>query len=159
MAEEASKDSKGKGKAPAEEDKMDPADVAKMLRALGLTADNLPGAIVGGKKQKDMSSYKFWQTQPVPSFGNSDSIRFACFIDFCLDDAKQTVEAEGPIKEVDIEKVPKNPPGIPDLYEWCTMDLTNDEQVDEVYDLLSNHYVEDDEAMFRFNYSKTFFNW
>jgi hypothetical protein len=70
MAEESSKDCKGKGKAPAEEDKIDSADVAKMLKALGLTADSLPGAIVGGKKQKDMSSYKFWQTQPVPSFGN-----------------------------------------------------------------------------------------
>ena len=70
MADEAPQDSKGKGKAPASgNDKMDPADVSKMLRALGLTSENLPGAIVGGKKQKDMESYKFWQTQPVPTFG------------------------------------------------------------------------------------------
>ena len=24
---------------------------------------------VSGKNQKDMASYKFWQTQPVPRFG------------------------------------------------------------------------------------------
>ena len=23
---------------------------------------------IGGKNQKNMASYKFWQTQPVPSF-------------------------------------------------------------------------------------------
>ena len=72
MSGEAPQDSKGKGKAPADgSEKMDPADVAKMLQALGLTSENLPGAIVGGKKQKDMSSYKFWQTQPVPTFGTT----------------------------------------------------------------------------------------
>jgi hypothetical protein len=70
MADKVPQDSKGKGKAPADDsDKMDPADVSKMLRALGLTSESLPGAIVGGKKQKDMESYKFWQTQPVPTFG------------------------------------------------------------------------------------------
>jgi hypothetical protein len=70
MADDAPQDSKGKGKAPADDkEKMDPADVAKMLRALGLTSENLPGAIVGGKKQKEMNNYKFWQTQPVPTFG------------------------------------------------------------------------------------------
>lgn len=61
-------------------------------------------------------------------------------------------------------------------FEWVTMDLTEEKQVrtfpffglililiviksEEVYELLSNHYVEDDEAMFRFNYSVSFLNW
>ena len=39
------------------------------------------------------------------------------------------------------------------------LDSDSDAHIDEVYDLLSHHYVEDNEAMFRFNYSKTFFNW
>lgn len=29
------------------------------------------GQSVSGKNQKDMASYKFWQTQPVPRFGQS----------------------------------------------------------------------------------------
>lgn len=32
-------------------------------------------------------------------------------------------------------------------------------QLQEVYELLMEHYVEDAEAMFRFNYSISFFNW
>ena len=32
-------------------------------------------------------------------------------------------------------------------------------QLEEVYELLTGHYVEDDEAMFRFNYSVSFLNW
>lgn len=39
------------------------------------------------------------------------------------------------------------------------MDLENETELREVYDLLENHYVEDDEAMFRFNYSFSFLNW
>lgn len=32
-------------------------------------------------------------------------------------------------------------------------------QLEEVWQLLNGHYVEDDEAMFRFNYSVSFLNW
>ena len=32
-------------------------------------------------------------------------------------------------------------------------------QVEEVYELLTGHYVEDEGAMFRFNYSVSFLNW
>lgn len=37
--------------------------------------------------------------------------------------------------------------------------VTDVSQLEEVYELLSGHYVEDDEAMFRFNYSVSFLNW
>lgn len=40
------------------------------------------------------------------------------------------------------------------LHVWLTA-----EQLEEVYELLTGHYVEDDEAMFRFNYSVSFLNW
>lgn len=39
------------------------------------------------------------------------------------------------------------------------MDLNDEKQVNEVYELLTNHYVEDNDAMFRFNYSASFINW
>lgn len=32
-------------------------------------------------------------------------------------------------------------------------------QLEEVYNLLTYHYVEDEEALFRFNYSVSFLNW
>jgi hypothetical protein len=72
MADDTPSSSKGKGKAPADaDDKVNPEDLQKVLRAMGLNADSLPGAIIGGKKQKEMDSYRFWKTQPVQSFGKS----------------------------------------------------------------------------------------
>jgi glycylpeptide N-tetradecanoyltransferase len=44
-------------------------------------------------------------------------------------------------------------------FEWVTMDLEDEAQLDEVYDLLTNHYVEDKDATFRFRYSPSFLNW
>ncbi|KAH6672284.1 acyl-CoA N-acyltransferase [Halenospora varia] len=102
----------------------------------------LSGLASSGKNVKDMASYKFWQTQPVPR----------------LDD-KTKVEKEGPFKEIDLELVRKEPYPMADGFEWVTMDLTSDAELKEVFELLYGHYVEDDEAMFRFNYSKSFLKW
>ncbi|KAF2664982.1 N-myristoyl transferase [Microthyrium microscopicum] len=125
-------------------DTADPKEVAAMLKKLGITPDKNPGII--GKGQKDMKDYAFWKSQPVPSF----------------DEVKEQVAKakEGPIKEIDKDQVPKEPVPMPDdRFAWVTMDLTKENETKEVYDLLSNHYVEDDEAMFRFNYSENFLHW
>jgi glycylpeptide N-tetradecanoyltransferase len=110
------------------------------LKKLSLE-DIMTGLAANGKNAKDMASYKFWQTQPVPKFGEKAEIE------------------EGPFKIVDLEKVPKEPGPLVDGFEWVTMDLTNDEEIKEVFDLLYGHYVEDNEAMFRFNYSVSFLRW
>ncbi|TVY37773.1 Glycylpeptide N-tetradecanoyltransferase [Lachnellula occidentalis] len=105
--------------------------------------DIMTGLASSGKNVKDMGAYKFWSTQPVPR----------------LDD-KSKIKVEGPIKEVDPALVRKDAyPLSMDGFEWVTMDLTSDAELQEVYDLLYGHYVEDDEAMFRFNYSKSFLKW
>ncbi|KAK2741215.1 glycylpeptide N-tetradecanoyltransferase [Myotisia sp. PD_48] len=101
----------------------------------------LAGLALNPKNQKDMASYKFWQTQPVIRFDDQGDI------------------VDGPIKEVDIEKVPKTPGPLVDGFEWVTLNLDDEKEVEELYELLSLHYVEDDSAMFRFNYSKEFLNW
>lgn len=89
-----------------------------------------------------MASYKFWSTQPVTRF----------------DDASKQ-EEEGPIKQIDIDRVSAEPSPLVEGFEWVTMDLTDAKQLEEVYDLLTYHYVEDEEAMFRFNYSSSFLHW
>jgi glycylpeptide N-tetradecanoyltransferase len=104
--------------------------------------DIMTGLASSGKNAKDMANYKFWQTQPVPKFGES------------LDEIE-----EGPIKVYGVEVVSKDPPGLLEGFEWVTMDLTKDEELQELYQLLYGHYVEDDEAMFRFNYSISFLRW
>jgi glycylpeptide N-tetradecanoyltransferase len=114
----------------------------EMLKKMEIS-DLLTGMSIGGKNQKDMASYKFWQTQPVPRF----------------DDKADTPEPDGPFKIVDPEHVPKEPDPLVEGFEWCELDLTKDDELQEVYELLTYHYVEDDKAMFRFNYSRPFLNW
>ncbi|KAJ5675604.1 Glycylpeptide N-tetradecanoyltransferase [Penicillium macrosclerotiorum] len=110
-------------------------DIAQLLTGLSLG---------GGKNQKDMASYKFWQTQPVPRFD---------------DQANPTPVTQGPIKLINPEEVPKTPGPLVDGFEWCTLDLTDPNELKELYELLNNHYVEDDNAMFRFAYSQSFLHW
>lgn len=109
----------------------------------GLSLEEIvTGLSAGGSNAKDMASYKFWQTQPVPK----------------LDDRKDHIE-EGPFKIIDPEKVPKEPPPLTEGFEWVTMDITREEELKEVFELLDGHYVEDESAMFRFNYSASFLKW
>lgn len=119
---------------------MDKDKAAEALRKMDI-AELLTGLAVGGKNQKDMASYKFWQTQPVPRFDEAAN------------------DAGGPIKIIDPEKVSKTPDTLIEGFEWATLDLTNDDELQELWDLLTYHYVEDDNAMFRFRYSKSFLHW
>jgi len=121
---------------------MDKGKAAEALHNLDI-AELLTGLSVGGKNPKDMASYKFWQTQPVQRFDE--------------DFSKEV--AEGPIKVIDPEKVSKEPDRLLEGFEWTTLDLTNQEELQELWDLLTNHYVEDDNAMFRFRYSQSFLHW
>ncbi|KAF2709506.1 N-myristoyl transferase [Pleomassaria siparia CBS 279.74] len=115
-----------------------------MVRKLNVN-EMLTGLAPQAKNAKDMGSHEFWKTQPVLSFEDMAS-------------GKDTI-VDGPIKEIDIEKVDKNPSPMYPGFEWVTMDLEDEAQLDEVYELLTNHYVEDREAMFRFRYSPSFLNW
>lgn len=118
-----------------------PEQTADLLKNLNLQ-DIMTGLASGGKNVKEMGAYRFWQTQPVPRF----------------DEEGKSFE-EGPIKIQMVDQIAKEPPPMATGYEWVTMDLTNDEEIKEVYELLNGHYVEDDEAMFRFNYSPSFLRW
>jgi glycylpeptide N-tetradecanoyltransferase len=46
-----------------------------------------------------------------------------------------------------------------DHFEWCICDLQVDRDLTQVFDLLRQNYVEDDDAMFRFCYSRDFIQW
>lgn len=116
----------------------------QMIRKLNIN-EMLTGLTPQGKNAKDMGSHAFWKTQPVPSFEEMT--------------ADKSKIVDGPIKESDMEKVDKNPSQMYPGFKWVTMDLEDDKELEEVYDLLTNHYVEDQEAMFRFRYSSSFLNW
>lgn len=117
-------------------------DLEQMIKNLSMN-EMLTG-MAPPKNTKDMATHAFWKTQPVPSFdemANKDKIK------------------DGPIKEIKMEEVDKNPSPMYPGFEWVTMDLEDEKQLDEVYELLTNHYVEDKDATFRFKYSPSFLNW
>jgi glycylpeptide N-tetradecanoyltransferase len=118
-------------------------DMQEMMRKLNIN-EMLTGLAPGGKNTKDMATHAFWKTQPVPSFDEMAN--------------KEKIQ-DGPIKEIKQEEVDKNPSPMYPGFEWVTMDLEDEKQLEEVYDLLTNHYVEDKDATFRFRYSPSFLNW
>ncbi|KAK7322491.1 hypothetical protein VNO77_25872 [Canavalia gladiata] len=88
--------------------------------------------------------HKFWETQPVGQFK----------------DIGDPSLPEGPIEPpTPLFEVKQEPYNLPNHYEWITCDINSEEMCNEVYTLLANNYVEDNENMFRFNYSKEFLRW
>lgn len=99
------------------------------------------GAELNEAQKKQMKDHKFWKTQPVPDYD-------------------EQIIQEGPIDK------PKTPADIPDTpfplikdFEWCDVNLDDDKELDELYSLLYENYVEDEDATFRFKYSHEFFKW
>lgn len=113
-------------------------DIREALGALLLDDD--------GSKPKER--YAFWETQPVAQFHESGGSIVADQVE------------EGPIDvPKKVEDVRNEPLPLPSSFEWCTCDILDESQLKEVYQLLSAHYVEDDENMFRFAYSPEFLRW
>jgi len=89
--------------------------------------------------------HEFWDNQPVPKMKD----------EVVLPDS----EYDKPIEVKTLEEVSTTPYTLPPQYEWCNLDLMDDNVANEVYDLLVQNYVEDDDAMFRFDYSVPFLRW
>lgn len=122
----------------------DEAATIDQLKKLSLQ-EIMTGLAASGKNVKDMASYKFWQTQPVPKFGE--------------DERAAAQLPDGPFVVQTVDDVPKDAPKMIEGFEWCTPNLEDPKEITEVYELLNGHYVEDDEAMFRFKYSVSVLKW
>jgi len=86
--------------------------------------------------------HPFWDTQPVPNLGAAD------FQD-C-----------GPIDELKTpEEVRDDPYPLPEQFQWEALDVDILDVAKEIYTLLTENYVEDDDCMFRFDYSVDFLRW
>ncbi|XP_070072068.1 glycylpeptide N-tetradecanoyltransferase-like [Drosophila takahashii] len=85
--------------------------------------------------------FAFWSTQPVTK----------------LDEQVTTNECIEPNKEV--SEIRAEPYTLPGGFKWVTLDLTDANDLKELYTLLNENYVEDDDAMFRFDYQPEFLKW
>jgi glycylpeptide N-tetradecanoyltransferase len=65
---------------------------------------------------------------------------------------------EGPIApDKPLSEIRSDPYSMPKGFVWSNVDVSAD--IQELYTLLSNNYVEDDDALFRFDYSADFLQW
>jgi len=86
--------------------------------------------------------YEFWKDQPVPQFADTIEVK------------NEAIREAIPVSEVQKDPYPLNK-----VLEWCTVDIFDTAQMDELYDLLNKNYVEDSGCTFRFDYSREFLKW
>jgi len=87
-------------------------------------------------------TYEFWSTQPVPK------------IDEQIAEGNEAIEANRPHDDLRHE-----PYTLPAGFQWDTLNLEEPLVLKELYTLLNENYVEDDDNMFRFDYSREFLRW
>lgn len=128
--------------------KVNMKNLQEVLRMMTLERD----ATLEGQKNrgvtasvKEIKDHKFWKTQPVMKSNEAVPI---------------TPADEGPIQpNAPPEKVSQQPYPLPKDFEWVTVDIDDEGELKEVYELLTANYVEDDDASLRFNYSADFLHW
>lgn len=76
---------------------------------------------------------------------------------FCSDEEVTVSEAIEPDKEP--SEIRKEPYTLPEGFKWDTLNLQDPLVLKELYNLLNENYVEDDDAMFRFDYQPEFLQW
>merc|ERR1719506_3321592 len=82
------------------------------------------------RRQAGERPHLFWDTQPVPSMGSENF---------------QAADS-GPIDPIKTpEDVRDQPYALPDAFEWSSCDVMHDEEIMEIYTLLNENYVEDDD--------------
>ncbi|GFO46427.1 glycylpeptide n-tetradecanoyltransferase [Plakobranchus ocellatus] len=111
--------------------------IQSALELLTMPQGAAPKSIDEAKKKK----YQFWETQPVPKFDEDITVN----------------------EEIELDKAPteirQEPLSLPRLFMWDTLDISEPLVLKELYTLLNENYVEDDDNMFRFDYSPEFLQW
>lgn len=100
--------------------------------------------------------HKFWMTQPVPGSQYQSLVQES---QTQSSDINLQILESGPIETKSLSEIKKDSYKLPDSYKWVTLDMTNDQDIDDIFILLAEHYVEDSDNMFRFCYSRDFLKW
>jgi glycylpeptide N-tetradecanoyltransferase len=80
-------------------------------------------------------------------------------LDFVSPTADEVADC-GPIdSKKTVKDVRQSPHPLPSGFEWSDVNVSDEGQLRELYTLLSENYVEDDDNMFRFDYSAEFLRW
>jgi len=72
----------------------------------------------------------------------------------------EEVKEDGPIEaDTPYDQIQKDPYPLPSSFTWCSVNIEDKKELTELYTLLTENYVEDDDALFRFDYSSEFLKW
>ena len=91
--------------------------------------------------QEAVELHMFWSQQPVSRTGESATTQG--YID----------------QSIPVTEPPAEPGKLPDGFTWSTIDITDDKLLQEVFNFLAQHYVEDDDHRFRFLLSPALLRW
>ncbi|CAH8834368.1 unnamed protein product [Trichobilharzia szidati] len=115
----------------------------KLLKQLTnvMLVSGTSGSSSGTIEKRTKNDFRFWRTQPVP-------------------DLTEEITDNGPIEpDTKHEDIRSQPYTLPEGFYWCEVSLDDENELQELYDLLYENYVEDDDHLFRFDYSKQFLQW
>lgn len=115
----------------------------ELRRLLSLRATLNRNAPKTDDELKGKDEWKFWETQPVPKLGSVIPVG-----------TNEPIQANKTVDEIK-----QDPFSLPDGFKWDDIDLNSDAELLELYTLLNENYVEDDDNMFRFDYSPGFLKW
>ncbi|KAF7493875.1 Glycylpeptide N-tetradecanoyltransferase 1 [Sarcoptes scabiei] len=116
-------------------------DLLKLKTAtLGTNNEQQPKSREDAMRKK----FEFWTTQPVPKLTENDPV----------DGQNEPIHPP-----MDPNQISQQSLTLPDSFCWVVLNIDNEDELNELYTLLYENYVEDDDNMFRFNYSPEFLRW
>lgn len=104
---------------------------------------SMPQGAPKSLEEANKKRYQFWETQPVPKL--SEKIE---------ENVNECIETDKLPEDIRQESY-----SLPEGFRWDTLDINKPDILRELYVLLSENYVEDDDNMFRFDYSPEFLQW
>jgi len=121
------------------------------------------GGSVNGNGE-DRKRHAFWDTQPmiVPNEGSSDNsnINPTPNNPTTPNTNSQPPKLHAPIiPDKSPSAIRQTPYNMPKGFEWSSLDINSPTDRSQIYELLANNYVEDDDCLFRFDYSTDFLTW
>jgi glycylpeptide N-tetradecanoyltransferase len=133
------------GPSPEETKATQLADARERLENL-VVGTRVESASAEARVSSKVPTHAFWSTQPVPQ-------------DPDVEDGESSTSIGHPIQTKSITDVCTTPLALIGAFMWCDVDVADDAELQEAYRLLNLNYVEDGEAMFRFDYSPAFLRW
>ena len=110
------------------------------------------------QQQLQQRHHAFWDTQPM---SHANAVTSSTTVAASSSSEEVVVHCEeGPIiPNRDVSEIRPEPYSMPSGFHWSNVNMSDPVQALELYNLLSQNYVEDDDELFRFDYSIDFLSW